>query len=63
MYAVLGVPEAVIWAGATFIVALIPIFGTFMVWGPVADPRRLWREALCRTGLTGDHGCNGLRYK
>jgi predicted PurR-regulated permease PerM len=36
MYAVLGVPAAVIWAGATFIVALIPIFGTFMVWGPVA---------------------------
>jgi hypothetical protein len=34
MYAVLGVPAAVIWAGATFIVALIPIFGTFMVWGP-----------------------------
>ena len=36
MYAALGVPAAVIWAGATFIVALIPIFGTFMVWGPVA---------------------------
>ena len=36
MYAVLGVPGSVIWAGATFIVALIPVFGTFMVWGPVA---------------------------
>jgi predicted PurR-regulated permease PerM len=36
MYAALGVPAAVIWAGATFIVALIPVFGTFMVWGPVA---------------------------
>ena len=36
MYAALGVPAAVIWAGATFIVALIPMFGTFMVWGPVA---------------------------
>jgi predicted PurR-regulated permease PerM len=36
MYASLGVPAAVIWAGATFIVALIPVFGTFMVWGPVA---------------------------
>jgi predicted PurR-regulated permease PerM len=36
MYAMLGVPAAVVWAGATFIVALIPVFGTFMVWGPVA---------------------------
>lgn len=30
MYAVLGVPGSVIWAGGTFIVALIPVFGTFM---------------------------------
>lgn len=36
MYAALGVPGAVIWAAATFIVALIPVFGTFLVWGPVA---------------------------
>ena len=36
MYTALGVPASVIWACATFIVALIPIFGTFMVWGPVA---------------------------
>jgi predicted PurR-regulated permease PerM len=36
MYTVLGVPAAVIWGCATFIVALIPMFGTFMVWGPIA---------------------------
>lgn len=36
MYTVLGVPASVIWATVTFIVALIPVFGTFMVWGPVA---------------------------
>jgi predicted PurR-regulated permease PerM len=36
MYAALGVPASVIWACATFIVALIPVFGTFTVWGPVA---------------------------
>ena len=36
MYTVLGVPLSAIWACATFIVALIPMFGTFMVWGPVA---------------------------
>jgi predicted PurR-regulated permease PerM len=36
MYVVLGVPAAVIWGCATFIAALIPMFGTFMVWGPVA---------------------------
>lgn len=36
MYTALGVPASAIWACATFIVALIPVFGTFMVWGPVA---------------------------
>lgn len=36
MYATLGVPAAMIWASATFIVALVPVFGTVMVWGPVA---------------------------
>ena len=36
MYTALGVPASVIWACVTFIVALIPVFGTFMVWGPVA---------------------------
>jgi predicted PurR-regulated permease PerM len=36
MYTALGVPASMVWASATFIVALIPMFGTFMVWGPVA---------------------------
>ena len=36
MYTALGVPASVIWGCATFIAALIPMFGTFMVWGPVA---------------------------
>jgi predicted PurR-regulated permease PerM len=36
MYAALGVPASVIWGCATFIAALIPMFGTFVVWGPVA---------------------------
>ncbi len=35
MYTALGVPAAVIWGCATFIVALIPMFGTFLVWGPI----------------------------
>jgi predicted PurR-regulated permease PerM len=36
MYTVLGVPAPMIWASVTFIVAIIPVFGTFMVWGPIA---------------------------
>jgi len=36
MYMALGVPASMIWGCATFIAALIPIFGTFIVWGPVA---------------------------
>jgi predicted PurR-regulated permease PerM len=36
MYTALGVPASVIWGCATFIAALIPMFGTFMVWGPMA---------------------------
>ena len=36
MYTALGVPASVVWGCATFIAALIPMFGTFMVWGPVA---------------------------
>ena len=36
MYTVLGVPSSAIWGCVTFIAALIPMFGTFMVWGPVA---------------------------
>jgi predicted PurR-regulated permease PerM len=36
MYTVLGVPGAVVWASATFIVALVPVFGTVLVWGPIS---------------------------
>jgi predicted PurR-regulated permease PerM len=36
MYWALGVPAAALWAAATFITALIPVFGTFLVWGPIA---------------------------
>ncbi|MEO8373437.1 MAG: AI-2E family transporter [Candidatus Solibacter sp.] len=36
MYTILGVPAAAIWGCATFIVALVPMFGTVLVWGPVA---------------------------
>jgi predicted PurR-regulated permease PerM len=36
IYAILGVPAAVLWGAATFIVALIPMFGAFLVWAPIA---------------------------
>ena len=36
MYWFLSVPALALWVGATFITALIPVFGTFMVWGPIA---------------------------
>jgi predicted PurR-regulated permease PerM len=36
MYWMLRVPAPALWAGATFITALIPVFGTFLVWGPIA---------------------------
>ena len=36
MYAALGVPAFAIWAAITFITALIPVLGTFLVWGPIA---------------------------
>ena len=36
MYWILGVPAPALWAAATFITALIPVFGTFLVWGPIA---------------------------
>jgi predicted PurR-regulated permease PerM len=36
MYAALSVPAPALWASVTFIVALIPVGGTFLVWGPVA---------------------------
>jgi predicted PurR-regulated permease PerM len=35
MYTILGVPAAVIWGAATFIAALVPVFGTFLIWGPI----------------------------
>ncbi len=36
MFFFLGVPAPVLWAAVMFIVALIPVFGTFLVWGPIA---------------------------
>jgi predicted PurR-regulated permease PerM len=36
MYLILGVPAAVLWGATTFIAALIPVFGSVLVWGPVA---------------------------
>ena len=35
MYAILGVPLAVIWGAATFFAAFVPVFGTALVWVPV----------------------------
>jgi predicted PurR-regulated permease PerM len=35
MYWILQVPAPAIWASLTFITALIPVFGTFLVWGPI----------------------------
>jgi predicted PurR-regulated permease PerM len=53
MYTILGVPAAVLWSAATFIVALIPLFGTFMVWGPIAAYLALsgsWVKAMVLIG-------------
>jgi len=36
MYTILGIPASAIWGCATFIVALVPMFGTVLVWGPIA---------------------------
>jgi predicted PurR-regulated permease PerM len=36
VYAILGVPGAVLWGAATFLCALVPVFGTFLVWAPIA---------------------------
>jgi predicted PurR-regulated permease PerM len=36
MYWLLDVPAFAVWGALTFIVALIPVFGTFLVWGPIA---------------------------
>jgi predicted PurR-regulated permease PerM len=53
MYAVLQVPAPVVWASATFIVALIPVGGTFLVWGPMSLFLLLsgsWTKALILVG-------------
>jgi predicted PurR-regulated permease PerM len=36
VYVILGVPGAVLWAAVTFLAALVPVFGTFLVWAPIA---------------------------
>jgi predicted PurR-regulated permease PerM len=53
MYLALGVPAAMVWASVTFIVALVPMFGTFMVWGPVSVYLLIsgsWVKALILVG-------------
>ncbi|MEO8597257.1 MAG: AI-2E family transporter [Candidatus Solibacter sp.] len=53
MYGILGVPAAAVWGFATFIVALVPMFGTVLVWGPVALFLALsgsWVKALILVG-------------
>lgn len=35
-YVILGVPGAVLWGAVTFLTALVPVFGTFLVWAPIA---------------------------
>src|SRR5205809_529184 len=36
VYMILGVPGAVVWGAVTFLTALIPVLGTFLVWAPIA---------------------------
>jgi predicted PurR-regulated permease PerM len=36
MYLLLGVPGAALWTILTFIAALVPVFGTVLIWGPIA---------------------------
>jgi predicted PurR-regulated permease PerM len=36
VYMILGVPGAVLWGAVTFITALVPVLGTFLVWAPIA---------------------------
>ena len=53
MYTILGVPAAVLWSVATFLMALVPVFGTFLVWGPIAAYLALigsWVKALVLIG-------------
>jgi predicted PurR-regulated permease PerM len=53
MYWLLGVPAVVLWATATFFMALVPVFGIFVVWGPIAVYLALagsWVMALVLAG-------------
>ncbi len=36
VYLLLGVPGAVLWGSVTFLMALVPVLGTFLVWSPIA---------------------------
>jgi predicted PurR-regulated permease PerM len=36
VYMILNVPGAVLWGAVTFLTALIPVAGTFLVWAPIA---------------------------
>ncbi|HYP06317.1 MAG TPA: AI-2E family transporter [Bryobacteraceae bacterium] len=36
VYLILGVPLAILWAAVTFLMALVPVLGTFLVWAPIA---------------------------
>jgi predicted PurR-regulated permease PerM len=36
LFAVLGIPSAVLWGFTMFIASFIPMFGTFIIWGPAA---------------------------
>jgi len=36
MYYILNVPGALLWGLSTFFMALIPVFGTFLIWGPIS---------------------------
>jgi predicted PurR-regulated permease PerM len=49
VYLVLGVPGTPLWASATFVAALVPVFGTALVWGPIAAYLMLtgaWTKAI-----------------
>lgn len=36
MYYFLSVPGALLWGLATFFMAIVPVFGTFAIWGPIS---------------------------
>jgi predicted PurR-regulated permease PerM len=53
MYTILGVPVAILWSAVTFMMALVPVFGTSLVWGPIAAYLALsgsWVKALVLIG-------------